>query len=254
MNRNSKILVIFLCISFVSFSQSKLNNYKYIIVPNQFEFQKTPDAFKINSLTKFLFNKAGFTTFLTNDVFPNDLAKNRCLALTAKLVKAKGLFKTKISIDLLNCNNEVVYATKIAESREKDYKTAYHKAIREAFEDVKRQHYNYTPTKDETVKTIEETATIKQVYTSQNNAIKSKKTADRIVENTEKTLFVQPIENGFQLVDKTPKIVFVIKETSVKNVFILEGKNGIMYKSNQTWFAEYYKNGMKIKEKLVLKF
>src|SRR5690606_6747246 len=43
-------------------------------------------------------------------------------------------------------------------------------------------------------------------------------------------LYAQAIENGFQLVDSSPKVVYKIKNTSMENVFLVEGKNATLYK------------------------
>ena len=62
---NKLILVAFFLIfsSYLSFAQKNINNYKFIIVPKQYEFQKSEDSYQINSLTKFLFERDGFITF-----------------------------------------------------------------------------------------------------------------------------------------------------------------------------------------------
>jgi hypothetical protein len=39
------------------FSQRNVNDYKYVIVPEKFDFQKEPNQFKLNQLTKFLLKK-----------------------------------------------------------------------------------------------------------------------------------------------------------------------------------------------------
>jgi len=139
------IIIITIFFTTFSFSQSKLNNYKYILVPNQFEFQRSPDIHQINSLTKFLFNKAGFTTFLTNESFPEDLAKNRCKALTTRIINNPNIFSTRVTIELLDCNNNIVFTTRQGKSRLKDYRKAYNEAIRAAFRDIENVNYNYKP-------------------------------------------------------------------------------------------------------------
>jgi len=239
--------VVFLLISFANFAQKSLNDYKYIIVPSQYEFQKKEDSFKINSLTKFLFNKEGFITFLSTDDFPDDLSRNRCLALTAELKKGKGLFATKMNFDLVDCNKKVVFSTAQASSREKEYKKAYQQVIRKTFEDIKRQNYKYTPSQLSKVVQKEEFVEIEQ---------DDKATSVEEVKSSEMddVLYAQPISNGFQLVDSTPKRVYVIKKISVKNIFILDGNNGILYKSNNGWIAEYYQDNKLIKKQLNIKF
>ena len=83
--------VFFFFTSVMMFSQESINDYKYIIVPSQFEFQKSEDSYQLNSLTKFLFNKAGYIAVLSTDNFPDDLAMNRCMALTSKLKKSSSM-------------------------------------------------------------------------------------------------------------------------------------------------------------------
>ncbi|MCF6180784.1 hypothetical protein [Lutibacter sp.] len=145
MKKLSLIFAIFF--TTVTFSQSKLNNYKYILVPAQFEFQRSPDIHQINSLTKFLFNKAGFTTYLINESFPNDLAKNRCNALTTRMINSPTFLSTRVTIELVDCNNNVVFTTRQGKSRLKDYRQAYNEAIRAAFRDIENANYHYKPIK-----------------------------------------------------------------------------------------------------------
>ena len=80
------ITVLFL-VTFTGFSQqSNINNYKYIIVPDRLEIVKKVDQYQTSSLTKFLLAKKGFEVYLSNEKLPDDLALNRCLALTANVV------------------------------------------------------------------------------------------------------------------------------------------------------------------------
>lgn len=135
---------LFLIFSFsILFAQKNINSYKYILVPKQFEFQKSTDQYQLNSLTKFLFEKSGFTVLFTDENFPADLAANSCLGLKAKVNNDSGLFSTKMNVELSDCFNQVVFSSKEGRSKEKDYKTAYHEAIRIAFDDIENLKYNY---------------------------------------------------------------------------------------------------------------
>ncbi len=130
----------------VLFAQKSVNSYKYILVPKQFEFQKSADQYQLNSLTKFLFERAGFTVLFTDESFPADLANNRCLALNASVNNASGMLSTKLTIDLLDCYNAKVFSTKEGRSKEKEYKRAYQESIRNAFEDIDELNYAYDGT------------------------------------------------------------------------------------------------------------
>ncbi len=142
--KKSFYLILLLAFSFSTiFAQKSVNSYKYVLVPRQYEFLKSPDKHQLNSLTKFLFDKAGFTTLFTDEVYPQELAANRCLALRVSVDDNSGLFNTKLKINLLDCHNIVVYATKEGRSKEKDYKKAFHEAIRKAFEEIYDLNYSY---------------------------------------------------------------------------------------------------------------
>lgn len=135
---------LFLIFSFsVLFAQKNINSYKYILVPKQFEFQKSADQYQLNSLTKFLFEKSGFTVLFTDENFPADLAANSCLGLKAKVINDSGMFSTKMNVVLTDCTNQVVYSTTDGKSKEKDYKTAFHEALRMAFADIENLKYTY---------------------------------------------------------------------------------------------------------------
>lgn len=143
MNKSLSISLFLIFSCAVLFAQKSVNSYKYILVPKQFEFQKSPDQFQLNSLTKFLFERAGFTVLFSDESFPVDLANNRCLALNASVNNASGMLSTKLTIDLLDCYNAKVFSTKEGRSKEKDYQRAYQEAIRNAFEDIEALNYAY---------------------------------------------------------------------------------------------------------------
>ena len=146
MNKSFSIS-LFLIFSFsILFAQKSINSYKYILVPKQYEFQKSPDQHQLNSLTKFLFERAGFTVFYTDDSFPEDLAANRCLALMASVNNHSGMLSTKMNIELLDCYSNKIFSTKEGMSREKEYKKAYQEAIRSAFVDIENLKYAYDDT------------------------------------------------------------------------------------------------------------
>ena len=243
--------MFFFLTSVLMFAQESLNDYKYIIVPSQYEFQKSEDTYQLNSLTKFLFNKVGFIAILSTDNFPDDLAKNRCLALTAKLKKNSSMFSAKMNFDLVNCKSVVVFSSNEATSKEKEYKKAYHEVIRKTFESIKVKNYKYTPKEEiETIVIIP----IEEVVKEKHITLQESKVETLGVEQTSDLLYAQPIQNGFQLLDGTSKRVYTIQYTSVKNMFILKDKNGILYKDNNDWIAEFYSNNQLIKKRLNIKF
>ncbi|KAA1245701.1 hypothetical protein [Aquimarina sp. RZ0] len=145
----SVVRILFLCISVFSsisfYGKKNVNDYKYVIVPERYGFLKKNDEYQLNSLSKFLFNKYGFQAFIQGEELPEDLINNGCLGLRAEVKKNSGLFVTKFIVELKDCNGTVVFSSSEGASREKDYKKAYHEALRDAFKDVKALNYKYTP-------------------------------------------------------------------------------------------------------------
>lgn len=124
-------------------AQSSVNDYKYVIVPNRYDFLNEDNKYQLNALTEFLFNKYGFNTIMKNDQYPTDMVSNNCLALKSDVKRLKGMLKTKLQVEIRNCRNELVFVSEIGESREKDYKTAFTLALRNAFKSIEALNYEY---------------------------------------------------------------------------------------------------------------
>lgn len=251
MNFPKRFLVLLLLTlsSFGSFAQDAVNNYKYIIVPTKYGFLKEIDQYQLNSLTKFLFNKYGFTAFLNNETLPSDLQANRCLALYADVTEEKGgLFKTKLQIDLKSCDGKIIESSQVGESREKSYDTAYNQALRDAFETFQYMGYVYEPVSgaNQTTATVTETSPVTSNSVTESTPVVATSAA---VSNTIKsdpstvaeteTLYAQPLDKGFQLVDRTPKVVMILLETSKPDVFVVKGSDAIVYKENGIWYYSH---------------
>jgi len=135
-------ILVFLSVNTL-FSQNKVDSYKYIVLQKQYEFQKVEDQHQLNSLAKFLFEKEGFLTFFSDDQIPSDLATNSCLGLKAKINSSPSFLSTKLSIDLLDCYNNVVFSSKEGKSKQKNFTKAYHEAFRKAFVSISNLNYTY---------------------------------------------------------------------------------------------------------------
>ncbi|OUR99407.1 hypothetical protein A9Q86_12630 [Flavobacteriales bacterium 33_180_T64] len=249
-------------------AQNSVNDYKYIVIPAQYEFLKSHDQYQLNSLTKFLFNKYGFTAFIEDENLPEDLSQNRCLALKSNVEEVKGgLLKTKLQINLIDCRGRVVMSSKIGETKIKEYKKAYSVALRQAFETYQFLNYKYKPSeKLSTVTTmpseVKESEAKKEIerLKKEVEALKEKKKESAkavsvpevdVVKSSEKEvkiikavveakedtnmLYAQPIDNGFQIVNTIPEKVMVLFYSGLKDVFIVEGKDAIVYKKGTVW-------------------
>ena len=245
-----KITFSFLFLITISaFSQElSINNYKYVIVPDRFEFLKSSDQYQTSSLTKFLLEKKGFEVFLSNETLPSDLMTNRCKALTANVIDDSSMFTVKSKIQLQDCNGKVLYTSEEGKSKEKEYKKSYQEAIRKAYATMEEFEYTFTPLQAESiVKTVVEVAEVAPV-----KMVATKEVA--LAKNNLDVLYSQVKKNGFQLVDTTPAVVFQILKTNVTDVFVIKDKNGIIYKNVNNWVAEYYENDTLVTKHYTIKF
>ncbi len=174
------LILVFSCS--MIFAQKSINSYKYILVPKQYEFQKSPDKYQVNSLTKFLFDKAGFIALHTDESYPEDLVRNGCLALRAIIEDNSGFFSTKVKIKLVDCRNTSVYTTKEGRSREKDYRKAYHEAIRKSFVEFEELNYTYVEPVNNVIEKVvvsEDKTTIKEPAVVINEAIANSESTEK---------------------------------------------------------------------------
>jgi len=255
------IFLGFVISSFSIFGQQTVNNYKYVVVANKFDFLKKVDQYKTSSLTKFLFNKYGFTSFLNTEDLPQEIRDNRCSSLFATIKDASSMLTTKVYLVLKDCNDKVIYESPIGKSKEKDYQKSFHEAIRNAFKNPIINNYTFEP-QNSVKKAIVNVAETPKVLPKVNKFIAEKKVVNTpIITKAEKPttvianiLYAQAIENGFQLVDTTPKLIFKVLKTKQENLFIIENKNGILYKMNAKWVAEFYENNVLVQKEYQVKF
>ena len=196
---NKFVLTVFLFTGVIlnSYSQKSLSDYSYVIVSEQFEFQKEKDKYQLNSLTKFLFNKHGFHAFFDSEV-PTTV--NRCDGLWAEAEGTPGFIITKVQLVLRDCNGVEVYRTEYGHSKLKDYKKAYYECVREAFDEIIRLNVNQ--------KEIENVGLVK---TTDNQSNVQKNETLPVVETT--VIATAVVNNETTKIDKT-----VVVEKTVLNL------------------------------------
>ncbi len=266
-----------------SFSQDSVNDYKYIIVPAEYEFLKEADKYQLNSLTKFLFNKYGYTAYLTTDTFPSELRNGGCLGLVVDLVNESNILKTKLRMDLKDCTGKIIMSSGMGESREKKYEVAYNLALRDAFKTYQQFNYSYKPndivlarskstdqmsdivaaSEQEEINRLKEELKALKEETAQNTSqetvevvqdSKKEVVTPKVTTSTTEVLYAQAIDNGYQLVDSTPKVVMVLMATGATDVYTVNGKRGIVFKKNNQWLYSENDGSQVIETVLNIKF
>ncbi|MBF4985796.1 hypothetical protein FNJ87_16180 [Nonlabens mediterrranea] len=129
-----------------------LNDFKYVMVESQYEFQKEPNEYRLNEMMIFEIKKRGISAFMIDDVLPNDFNETSCNALSLKIETRSGL-RVKMIFEFVDCNGITVFKTKEGIGRTKDFEKAYREAIRDAMTSLDEVAYKYE--KPEYVKTVE---------------------------------------------------------------------------------------------------
>lgn len=243
----TRFLFLLLFVTSYGFSQS-VNNYKAVVLPLKFDFMKNDNQYRLATLSKFNLTKAGFVSFYSNETIPSEY-NERCSLLYFDVVKDNGFLVTKLFITLKDCYGKIVFQSEIGRSKEKDYQLAYTESLNEAFKSVYDLQYKYNG--QEINKVSQEVAQSVLVPATASNTV-----ADSQLDSSGNLLYAQPMTNGFQLVDSTPKVVLKVYKTSNPSFFIaVRGSiQGVLVGKENGWSFEYYENDKLISEKIDVKF
>jgi len=250
-----KFLLIALFISVIGFSQS-INDYKAVIVPLKYDFMKSENQYRLATLTKSNLLKAGFQAFYTNEEIPSGFTE-RCELLYIDVKKESGFLVTKLFVEFKDCYGRVVYTSEMGKSKEKDYDLAYKESLDLAFKSINDLHYQYSGKAVASTKAPAATMVTPAAAAIVNSAPAAAVAVTPAVNVSDPNLlYAQPTENGFQLIDKTPKVVMKLLKTSRPDSYIAikDGIQGSLNAKDNQWFFEYYQNDKLVSEKVSVKF
>ena len=233
------------------FPQQDVNAYKYVVVPEQFDFLKSANQYELNALTDFLFKKYGFNS-IYKETYPADLMSDNCLGLKANVSNRSNMFVTRLTVTLEDCRGNIVFTSQEGKSKEKDFKTSYHNALRDAFLSVKELDYAYSQSTSQGAISREQEDT--EEITQEEIIPEVQVVAFPEATGTYPLLYAQSKGEVLQLVDTTPKVIFVLLKTSMNTVFVIKNKTGIFYKKGAIWIAEFYEGESMIQESYEVKF
>lgn len=229
-------------------AQTSINNYKYVLVPQRFDFSREDNQYGLNEQLKSFLEQKGFTVYFDNSEIPKELAGDRCNALKAEVTQRKAIFVTNLTILLKDCQGNIVFKSKEGKSREKEFVVAYGEALKDAYTSLNDAPYAYSgPANVQPRQT--ETAAPAVVPVAQPVEATAAAAAPG-------TLYAQATANGYQLIDTTPKIVLTLLKTSTPDCFIASRgtAHGVVFKRNGEWLFEYYEADKLMAEKLQIKF
>lgn len=249
------ILLLILNFSFLSIAQEK---YKYAIVPVKFSFLKKENQHNLNTISKKMMESYGLETYFENQL-PNNF--NTCEAILIDLEENNSMFATKLFIIFKDCKNQVIFKSDEGTSREKDFKTAYNEALRNASKSIEKFDFinknnlknSFVVVKEKLEPKSENTENVKFVpvkkteikvtddyKTSTTNIIGNKKSNSE----TKETMKLQNTSNGYFLLNQNNENELQLFKTSNPSIFIAKSKDyqGVANISFKTCTVEYYQN------------
>lgn len=258
----TRILFLMLFIASYSFSQS-VNDYKGVIIPMKYDFLKSENQYRLQTITKANLQKAGFQAFYATESVPVEF-NDRCDLLYIDVKKENAFLVTKLYITFKDCYGTIIFQSSIGKSKEKEFDLAYSDALNEAFLSVYALHYKYNGTKAGSKAVIIPTAPVEEVpsvgipnvvvpVAADNIEVKNLKTSEN---NNASLLYAQPTSYGYQLVDSEPKVVLKVYKTSNPASYMATkgSVQGVLVSKDNQWFFEYYQNDKLISEKINVKF
>lgn len=249
-----RFLCVIMLMSSFAFAQS-INDFKAVIVPLKFDFQKKQNEYRLSTLSKFNLNKAGFEAFYAEE--PN--AYDKCSLLYIDIINVKAFLATKMYFVLKDCNGKEIFKSTTGYTKEKEYQLAYTEALNEAFESLYAMNYKYVPRNTPIVvntatPTTSAVPAVVPAIPATSTPVTTVVTPN--VASTVAVYYAQPTANGYQLVDTTPKVVMKLYKTSKSDYFtaVRDGVQGALLLKDNEWYFEYYQNDQLMSEKIAIKF
>lgn len=235
-----KKISIFLSVIFLVLIKSQtVSDYKYILIPTEFNDFKENKSFGLNViLEKSLRGKKYIVLSETKTNWPVDALTNPCKVLSADVLDDKSMFRNKIILQFKNCNNQVIFTQK-AGSTIKEYEPGFQDALKQGL--MKIPVSNPSPE-------IERVAESKPAEEVNNNkvVVTESQTAQKY---TNRNLILQKIkidDSQFILIDGKSSVPFAtFRSTTKKDVFrvkLSSGDSTIGYYENGNIVIETPKN------------
>lgn len=225
--------------------------YNVIIMPKKFDFFKEENQYNLNVLCKSFFEKEGFQVYFETDNLPLDIANNRCNALFLEVLDASNLLKTKLKIELKDCQNNLITFSQEAMSRDKNSERAYNEAARIALVSLR----GFTKFKNPYSTSVMEPKKEMEIKTKEPEKLVEVSQVTNL--NSEIKIFHSEItKNGYNLVDQNKDIKFELLKTSNPTIFIAKKGNlqGVFTLNGMHSKFESYQNEVLVVEEVEVKF
>lgn len=176
-----------------------------VLVPKSYVTFNGDNPYDLNSLAKAYFTKLGYEVYMEGDSLPYNLANNRCEMLYVNLVNERVTLKTKIRIQLVDCQGNVIGSSELGESKIKDLKSAFREAFRNAALSFK--------------KTGQTSAFEGNLESSNISGVDVVSSNQKDISNS--ALYAISTDFGYKIVNDVPEVVMEWYTTSMKDVYLV---------------------------------
>jgi hypothetical protein len=236
-----KIFYLLSFIAFSSYAQQSINDFKTTILPLKFDFQEENNQYRFNSSLKFELEKLGFKILTTPSIHEINI-QSKCDYLYLDVKNLSNSLSTKVQLNFVDCNGNVLFQSEEAKSKEKAKEKAFKEVVKLLMFSIKDINYQYNG---------------KEAHSS-TSEVTSRNQNKFVPFDASQTLYAQKIENGFQLIDTTPKVVMNMTQTSRPDTFMAEDlinqRSGIVFKKDNLWIYEVVVEGKTLTYTLNIKF
>lgn len=249
----SKLIACLLLFSSLLSAQS-INDYVAVIVPVKFDFQSHENDYRLSTITKFNLTNAGFIAFYSNSDY-SQTYPNRCSLLNVDVVRLPGFLNTKLQVIFKDCYGKVIFTSESGKSREKEFDLAYKEALNMAFESVYKLEYKYNGKNGTQQAAATINKPVQEVVAKTDNQMAAKAVIENDQNQGANILYAQPTASGYQLIDKTPKVVMKLIKTDDPNSFkAFKGDTeGVLNLRDGKWIFDTFKKDS-FSEILIIKF
>jgi len=226
MNKLFFVVLFALGFIFQGAAQKKIGDYTYIVVPQQYEFLKGKDTYRLNTFTRYELKQFGYQAVFAEEL-PGNIGRCDVLYLDAE---GKGglVVYTKITVMLKDCNGFEIFRTKEGKSKEKEYKPAYLEAMKKAlasFEFLEDEISKSSEVTTDSRKVIPFVKDTVSTIANTTNKVDVAKTVDGQTKATYsyKDFKIVALENDFMVMQKDENLGTLIP-TSQKGTYIVNTK------------------------------
>lgn len=244
--------IIFLSMLFFSILSIAQEKYKVVVMPKKFDFLREENQYNLNTLSKLFFEKEGFQVIYEEDLLSQEFYNKRCDFLYFNINDVKSLLTIRVTVDLKDCEKQVVLESKETRTKEKDFNLGYNEAVRAALIDLRGKLD--IPIKIKASDVISTKYEIKAESIKFNEDVKPTKT--ETISSSNNILVAQSTKNGYDLVDAQKNIIFELLKTSNPSVFNAKKGDiqGVFTLNGTKAKFESYQNDVLVVEEVEVKF